>query len=945
MFFMKSLHHLAFLFLSGISIASPLLVRESEPLSPGEELKKLKVPDGFEIQLFAAEPMINKPVNLAWDKKGRLWVSSTVEYPYAANRERWSDEIGSSVRGSRDAIKILEDTDGDGRADKVTDFADGLNIPTGVLPWHRPEHQDGCVAWSIPNIWYFADTTGDGRADYREVLFGPLGWENDTHGMLSSFRLGPDGWIYATHGFNNQSHFVARDGSTLDLQSGNVLRFRPDANAVEAWSRGQVNPFGLCFDGRGNLYSADCHSAPIYQLLQGAVYPSFGKPHDGLGFAPAMITHSHGSTGIAGIVYLDRNRWGTDWNDFILIGNPVTSRINRDKITFAGSTPQAVEKPDFLVSEDPWFRPVDLCLGGDGALYVADFYNRIIGHYEVPLDHAGRDRERGRIWRIVKKEGVQKSVPPITAPITRNLGNLTNSSPFVRRAAASHFQFAPELEALPILLKLLAETPAGDTHLRHVLRMAIRENLQLPGAFALPGVQGCDLDVVLATPGAEAAEFLFERLQSGKDLSLDDQGKILTHLGKNGGPDLLTKVTKFEIARNPNDLLLQIASLEALTRGLEGSGRFNDDPIFIEWATSLAPRLLVLVTANRWTDVSEAVSRPPWILEERTTSTGETIPVISSLPQNRAGAEQLTGVLRSAPFQAPEEISFWICGHCGPPGKPSNHKCLVRLLDSETGEELHKIEAPRNDICQRITWKIDLEKHRNVILQIVDQDFGDAYAWIGFSGISPKILNAESFLASQQIETGLRTLASLLKYSAPVGLRDQLRPYLPAAPALPATPVSGPEKEILAKLIRARIEGYATSKSRAEKGKAVFEIHCASCHRIAGDGQLIGPQLDGIGQRGLDRLCEDILNPNLNVDAHFRLTSFELKGGNAIAGFVESETDEIIRLRDATGSRFPISKAAISERKATAISLMPAIFGQSISEESFYDLLAWLLDQ
>lgn len=119
------------------------LVRETIALTPQEEQTRLHVPAGFEVHLFASEPMINKPINMAFDAKGRLWVSSTVEYPYAASKDRWTDDRGSHVKGSRDAIKILEDTDGDGTADKVTDFATGLNIPTGVLPWHKPEHRDG----------------------------------------------------------------------------------------------------------------------------------------------------------------------------------------------------------------------------------------------------------------------------------------------------------------------------------------------------------------------------------------------------------------------------------------------------------------------------------------------------------------------------------------------------------------------------------------------------------------------------------------------------------------------------------------------------------------------------------------------------------------------------------------------------------------------------------
>ena len=428
--------HLALLIafnIAGAAEDSLRLVRETDALTPDKEQTNLHAPAGFTVQLFASEPMINKPINMAFDARGRLWVSSTVEYPYAAAKERWSDVQGSYVKDSRDAIKILEDTDGDGKADKVTAFADGLNIPTGVLPRHKPEHKSGCIAWSIPNIWYFADTDGDGKCDKREVLFGPLGYEKDTHGMCSSFRLGLDGWVYATHGFNNTSKFKVlpehqnpkseirtdkhRDtnntglrisdfgfNDSLELHSGNVFRFKPDGSRVELWSSGQVNPFGLCWDRYENLYSADCHSNPITQLIRGACYPSFGKPHDGLGYAPNMCEHSHGSTGLCGILYIDGGIWGKEWDDHMFLGNCVTSKVNHDKITFTGSTPKANEQPDFITSDDPWFRPVDLQLGPDNALYIADFYNKIIGHYEVPRDHPGRDKERGRIWRIVKND-------------------------------------------------------------------------------------------------------------------------------------------------------------------------------------------------------------------------------------------------------------------------------------------------------------------------------------------------------------------------------------------------------------------------------------------------------------------------------------------------------------------------------------------------------------
>ena len=165
-------------------------VRSTPPLDPSEELKSFRLPPGFEIQLVAAEPDIAKPMNMAFDAKGRLWVTVTREYPFPV----------SPGQPARDAIKILDDFDETGRARKVTTFVDGLNIPIGLYPY-----QNGVIAWSIPNIWYFQDTDGDGKSDKREVLFGPLGWERDTHGMNSSFSRGYDGWLYLTHGYNNNS--------------------------------------------------------------------------------------------------------------------------------------------------------------------------------------------------------------------------------------------------------------------------------------------------------------------------------------------------------------------------------------------------------------------------------------------------------------------------------------------------------------------------------------------------------------------------------------------------------------------------------------------------------------------------------------------------------------------------------------------------------------------
>ena len=365
--------------------------------TPDDERKALYVPPGFEIQLVASEPGIHKPLNLAFDDRGRLWVTSTVEYPYPARE-------GTRPR---DTIKILSDFQADGRAKKIETFADGLNIPIGLLPLASAR---AALVHNIPNIYVMTDADGDGHADTREVFYGIFG-NRDTHGMTNAFTWGFDGWIYACHGFSNDSQVQGKDHQPIRMQSGNTYRMRPDGSHAEYYTHGQVNPFGLAFDPLGNLYSADCHSRPVYQLIRGAWYPSFGKPDDGIGFGPDMVTHDHGSTGIGGISFYAADQFPEAYRGTVSVGNVVTNRINHDKIEWHGSSPKGIEQPDFVWSEDNWFRPVDIELGPDGALYVADFYNRIIGHYEVPLTHPGRDRERGRIWRIVYRGTDGKPAP------------------------------------------------------------------------------------------------------------------------------------------------------------------------------------------------------------------------------------------------------------------------------------------------------------------------------------------------------------------------------------------------------------------------------------------------------------------------------------------------------------------------------------------------------
>ncbi len=1121
-------------------------VRTTEPLTPAEQRTKFHLPPGFEIQLVAAEPELRKPMNMAFDTAGRLWVTESREYPFPKK----------PGEPSRDSIRIFSDFGPDGRARKMEIFADGLDIPVGLYPFRTDEKHWKCIAWSIPNIWLFEDTDGDGKADKREVLFGPLGWERDTHGNLASFRRGDDGWLYGTHGFNNNSTFKAKDGSTITLNSGNTWRVRIDGSRVEQHTWGQVNPFGLCWDDRGNLYSADCHSSPIYQLLPGGYYPSFGKPDDGLGFAPQTIQHSHGSTAICAPMLVRDPAWPAELQGHMFVGNVMTSRLNHDAITWLGSSSKGKEMPDFLTSDDPWFRPNDLQWGPDGALYISDFYNRIIGHYEVPLDHPGRDRERGRIWRVVYRGSngeaqlLNPALPNDVAGLLEELGStnptrrslalneicdrigkdalpavraafadpinghqkaellyamfrlgmpeipgvndpdplvrthalriaaatgahaaevraaLKDPDAIARRAAAEALAAHPAPENFKPLLDLLRATNRADDHLIYSTRRALCDQLRDPAVAAklsLDGLSRDDLQAVLeimpAVPGEHAALLrlaLFEKI----DVPAPEIAKQLPSIIKNAPAARLDDIAALARKKMPKDA----AVAQAILTALDERGAAPGDALR-QWAVALVPQLLSGQGDAGWSNTG--VGESPWGLQERSCADGQNAQVMSSIVHG----EQLTGRLRSAPFAAPEKLSFYLCGHDGFPDQPAGKLNAVRLVDAADGTVLREAAPPRNDVAQHIEWNLTDLNGRRVRFEATDGDTGSAYAWLAFGRFEPalpELALAEPSSATsgeeraanfvrrfKLMEYGPALLAHFQDRSNPPesraaaaltllalrtdnerpnpewlaaigtavgnaeetdGLREKLATGLGeitspsvcklVTDAMPtaslklqqrfaaalsanrcgtvvliqaiengqASPAVLREKatvdrllasgadaedtrlrELLAKLppanveadklIAARRASFDGTKADITHGAEVFSTNCAVCHQVGQVGNLVGPQLDGVGSRGLDRILEDVLDPNRNVDRAFRLSLVTLKDGGVISGLFRREDGATLVFADMTGKEMTVPAANVKERTESETSLMPPAFGEAIPEKDFADLIAYLLSQ
>jgi len=508
------------------------------------------VPPGFQVQFVASEPEIQKPLNVAFDASGRVWVTGSSLYPWPARRDALGEPIAGFQKNwddnhlafratstppepaehGTDSVRILSDFGPDGRARKVTVFADGLNIPVGVLPLPREPGAkgDGALVFSIPAIWKFTDTDGDGRADRREKLYDGFGFK-DTHGMSSSYWLWLDGWVYGTHGFANVSEVTDRAGNVTKLTSGNTYRFRPDGSRFELFARGQTNPFGLAFDARGDVYTADSHSKPVYLLVPGGYYEGISREHDGLGFAPAITTEDHGSSAIAGIAHYSAAQFPREFRDTLYNGNPVTRRVNRARLDWRGSSPTAVRQADFLTSDDPSFRPVQVKLGPDGALWVADFYNPIIGHYEVPLTHPARDRSHGRLWRVVWR-GLDGAVAAPTLPnLAREktaslVARMSDPNLVVRSLAVSEFLIRRDAaRSIPALRDAVGRLVSGR-------EPDADETAALPLLLALDRLGASDdalIRTALTRPGSGAAVAALRTL-AARDRLPDDAEAMFT---------------------------------------------------------------------------------------------------------------------------------------------------------------------------------------------------------------------------------------------------------------------------------------------------------------------------------------------------------------------------------------------------------------------------------
>lgn len=363
----------------GVHSSIPVEPPSVKPQLPEEELASLNVLDGFKVNLFASEADgVVKPSQMRWDERGRLWVACTVSYPQIKPGEK-----------ANDYVLVCEDTDGDGKADKFHKFVEGLFMPTGI------ELGDGglYVAQGT-ELLHFRDTDGDGKADSRRIVLGGFG-TGDSHQLINCLNWGFGGELWFTQGHHIYSRVETPYGVETLNRSG-VWRLRPRTGHLDPffqWSTAGANCWGVVTTDYGQPFHKSGANFGAYFSTPGLVRSSLAMPTTGMNVCLASAKQ-------VGMEFVQSRHFPEEMQGRVIIGGFIANRLEQHELKLENGMYSSTQLPSIIETKNHVFRPVEVRGGPDGALYVADWYNPIIGHYNTSYRHPDRDKEHGRIWRV-----------------------------------------------------------------------------------------------------------------------------------------------------------------------------------------------------------------------------------------------------------------------------------------------------------------------------------------------------------------------------------------------------------------------------------------------------------------------------------------------------------------------------------------------------------------
>ena len=472
--------------------------------TPEEQRATFVVPEGFEIELVAAETEGGgKFITVTWDARMRLWTMTALEYPVDGNEQK-STSDALFARGGRDRVLVYDSPygvpePGKAAASSPRVFADGLVMPLGLQPY-----RDGAFVQYGTDIRFYRDTTGDGKADGHTVVLTGFGTE-DSHLFPHQFLRQPGGWLFVAQGAFNYSKVRRPDGKPFADGSMEVIfnqcklgRMQLDGSQWENLTAGPNNIWGLVTSREGETFMQEANDMgyPVIPYQPGVYVPTLSRerlrPYQPL-MPPPLEKPVMGGTGLSGLALAEdgdgrfHQVGGDGASQVFYLANPITGTIQvvrTLKEPGEDGHGRYEKRADFISSSDRWFRPIAVHFGPDGALYIVDWYNRIISHNEVPREHPDRDRSRGRIWRVRHRDQTRVTPPDLTRLDDRAvLAQVDNPNALVSRLAWLELTDRRATSLVPDLRALAADRTAPTE--RRLAALWVLESLQPIGSDLL----------------------------------------------------------------------------------------------------------------------------------------------------------------------------------------------------------------------------------------------------------------------------------------------------------------------------------------------------------------------------------------------------------------------------------------------------------------------------
>lgn len=946
----------------GYSVSGESILPRRFPLSPEESAALWSIDGDYELQLAAAEPLTCDPVDVAWDERGRMFVAEMGDYPLPV-------EDGGPYLSR---IRLLTDTDGDGRMDKAVTWADGLDHVQGLLPMNG-----GILATTRTAILFLEDTDKDDIADVRKPVF-VLNEPNHNQLQVSSPRYGLDNHVWFCNGLDSKQIYPAEQPEQSQEITKLNLRYNPRTGAIAPVTGpgqygGTLDDYGrhfFCSNRNPVMFAVMPLEAVRRNPLAGIAVGHEDIQPPGAPVHPLALSHTtsaaHAGTHTAACgIGIYRGDLMPDLSGEVFVCDPTGQLVTRNRLVPRGasfSAERVGDKKDFLVSGDEWSRPVQVRTGPDGALYVCDMYRRFIDHSRFFPEEFAKSNymraglDQGRIWRLVPKDAKVEPPRPLPEDAAGLVALLGHSNGWQRTTAQRLLVEKGDPSVVPALTELAVSAPDPRTKAHAIWTLAgldsldaallrrgleqetdsgLLENLLL--AAREMGVNAPLQDAITAALDKDAPRFRFLAISLHPELAYST-ASLTRHVAAAPDDAWLRKAIFASAPGLACDIALGLLDDTAFTArpATETNAAFADFARIIaargdlaEWGRLLErlegepqPRHFAIVSG-----FSEGLARS----SQKQRSLGAIIS--AKLPELGGGTAALARLLESATTialdrTAPEEARLGAIALVAQ--RPWDEKrpvveALIALSESP---------AVQTEAC-----RILARDKRELVAE---------FFFERWSTLPPTVRREALELITASPTTGLALMKRMKAgeispaIMPPMARWSYGRSTNEEVKAL-ALELFGKTDGDRASLIASYTEELGKRPGNPENGALVFQkAACVTCHQVGGVGVDVGPSLNDVKIKPAEALLTDILDPNRAVEDRWVAQTIETTDGRQLSGLVHSEDAAAIILRIPGGVSMTIPRAEVKSLSSNGISLMPPGLEAAISKEEMIDLIAYL---